>query len=37
VDLLRHDLMMTGEPARDATLTQIVDVIFLPLALGYGS
>jgi hypothetical protein len=33
VDLIRHDLIMTQEPVPDATLTAIVDTIFLPLAL----
>jgi AcrR family transcriptional regulator len=31
VDLVRHDLIMTQRPVPDATLTEIVDKIFLPL------
>ncbi|GAA4623147.1 TetR/AcrR family transcriptional regulator [Actinoallomurus vinaceus] len=30
-DLLRHELLMTLQPASDATITEIVDDIFLPL------
>ncbi|WP_460358130.1 TetR-like C-terminal domain-containing protein [Actinoallomurus acanthiterrae] len=30
-DLLRHELLMTLQPAPDATITEIVDDIFLPL------
>jgi len=32
VDLLRHELLMTLEPAAPETITQIVDDVFLPLA-----
>jgi AcrR family transcriptional regulator len=31
-DLARHDLIITQEPVPDATLIEIVDTIFLPLA-----
>jgi AcrR family transcriptional regulator len=31
-DLIRHDLIVTQEPVPDATLIEIVDTIFLPLA-----
>ena len=31
VDLLRHELMMTLEPAPPETIDQIVDEVFLPL------
>ena len=30
-DLLRHELLMTLQPVPDATITEIVDDIFLPL------
>jgi AcrR family transcriptional regulator len=32
VDLLRHELLMTLEPAAPETITSIVDDVFLPLA-----
>jgi hypothetical protein len=32
VDLLRHELLMTLEPAAPAIITAIVDDVFLPLA-----
>ena len=32
VDLLRHELLMTLEPAAPQTINQIVDDVFLPLA-----
>jgi AcrR family transcriptional regulator len=35
-DLIRHDLIMTQAPVPDATLIEIVDTIFLPLALAHG-
>jgi AcrR family transcriptional regulator len=31
-DLIRHDMIMTQAPVPDATLIEIVDTIFLPLA-----
>jgi hypothetical protein len=31
VDLLRHQLLLTRDPVEDATLTEIVDDVFLPL------
>jgi AcrR family transcriptional regulator len=36
VDLIRHDLIMTQAPVPDATLTEIVDNMFLPLARAHG-
>jgi AcrR family transcriptional regulator len=33
-DLYRHDALMTLKPLSDATITEIVDSIFLPLATG---
>jgi hypothetical protein len=33
-DLARHELLMTLKPVREATILEIVDTIFLPLALG---
>jgi hypothetical protein len=32
VDLLRHELLMTLEPAAPAIIASIVDDVFLPLA-----
>jgi hypothetical protein len=37
MDLVRHDLIMTQAPMPDAALTEIIDTIFLPLALAHGS
>lgn len=34
VDIVRHDLIMNQQPVPDATLVEIVDKIFLPLATG---
>lgn len=36
VDLVRHDLIMTQAAVPDATLIEIVDNIFLPLARAHG-
>jgi AcrR family transcriptional regulator len=35
-DLLRHELLMTLQPVPDATITEIVDDIFLPLVRARG-
>ncbi len=32
MDLLRHELLMTLQPASDAAIVEIVDTVFLPLA-----
>jgi AcrR family transcriptional regulator len=36
MDLIRHDLIMTQAPVPDAKLIEIVDAVFLPLALAHG-
>jgi AcrR family transcriptional regulator len=37
VDLIRHDLIMAQAPVPDATLTEVVDTIFLPLTRAHDS
>jgi AcrR family transcriptional regulator len=36
-DLLRHEMLLTNHPVSDATITSLVDDVFLPLAGGSGS